>query len=105
MIEWTEEDIKFIMNGIINPVTEELLKRDEQTDKTIEGICEIILKHFNKERYDRMRNDAFFLQYLKPLYPNVDINKLYEDYCVKFDERNKHLLEEKMERWEKAKNE
>lgn len=88
MINWTEEDVKYICNNMINPAFELVIQ-------LIESYCgcvtENTVKTINKIKYQQAREDAF-LRTLIVQHLNLDsqkVNELREEYFKKFDELNK----------------
>ena len=98
MLNWAEEDVKFVVEELIVPVLEEHDKIQEETDKILSDsymkMFDMIATRIRELDYDRTRDRTFFLSYLGKLDRIYDVNKIYKGFCEEYDKHNKHLLEE-----------
>lgn len=100
MLNWTKEDIEFIINDILTPcitpcfekIAEENMKLDEITTEANQKIFTILAQRIRELDYEKNRDRTFLLLYLKKIDPLFDINKIYKDFCEEYDENHKHLL-------------
>ena len=99
MLNWTEEDVEFIVKHIINPCfdefTNELIKLDEMTTESNHKTSMMLAERIRELDYEKMRDRAFFLSYLGKLDRLFDVNKIYKNFCEEYDKHNKHLLDTK----------
>ena len=103
MINWTEEDVKFITKAIVLPCFEsflgEQLKLDEQSIemymKMIDSVSDKISERIREVEYDRYRDRSFFMSFLSQMH-GISLDTMtenYNSYCNEYDKLNKHLLE------------
>lgn len=94
MINWTEEDVKFVYENMLKPVMEEAAKATAEgiarstkiTDKMFSAIADTI----QELRYEMMRDRRFFLGFISE-YTHLDKESLYDGYkkwCEEFDKLN-----------------
>ncbi len=91
MINWTEEDVKFVCNTMINPAMTELLKFIETSNDSHGRIIDSLTDAFDKVSYQQNREIAF-LKAIITKYCRLDPDKLNvarEEYIKQFDELNK----------------
>ena len=90
MINWTEEDVKFVCNTMINPAMTQLLKFIETSNDSHNRMIEALTNALDKVSYQQSKEIAF----LKTIIINhchLDPNKLNvarEEYFKQFDEFN-----------------
>jgi hypothetical protein len=102
MLNWTKEDVEFIINNILTPcitpcfekIAEENMKLDEITTEANQKIFMMLAERIRELDYEKMRDRAFFLSYLSKLDRLYDVNKIYKEFCEEYDKHNKHLLNE-----------
>lgn len=94
MINWTEEDVKFICNNMLIPISDQIMKAVEQNDKLHEEyyskIFDMLINKIKDITYAQQRENAFLKQILiQHLHLNVDkFNETYIQYCKDYDELN-----------------
>lgn len=91
MINWTEEDVKFICNNMINPAMEQMTKFVESSYDSHSRVIDSIVDALDKINYQQIREVAF-LRSLIIKYCHLDpkrVNELREEYFKQFDELNK----------------
>lgn len=100
MINWTEEDVKFVINTMVIPCVEEVIKQNIKLDETSH---EAYMKMFNHVAdrireldYERQRDKSYFIAFLSDVtrFPQKNIQECYDTYCKEYDKLNKHLLSE-----------
>lgn len=95
MLNWTEEDVKFICENILQPVLEETIKGiageqgklDDITDRVLKAIGDSI----QEIRYEQERDRRFYKALLAQA---LSINEsaydnFYKSWCDEFDKLNK----------------
>jgi hypothetical protein len=95
MINWTEEDVKFVMNSMIIPCVEELMKFNDISHESYSKMLHMMANRIRELDYERQRDKSFFLSFLGKIqmYSSEDIvRRAYDIYCEKYDKLNKHLL-------------
>lgn len=100
MLNWTQEDVEFIVNNIITPcltpcfeeLAKETIKLDEMTTESNHKTSMMLAERIRELDYEKMRDRAFFLSYLGKLDRLYDVNKIYKNFCEEYDKHNKHLL-------------
>jgi hypothetical protein len=103
MINWTEEDVKFVVNTMINPVIELLIKRIDIESNGNMNIFNTVADQMQKLQNDVDKEIVFLkgvtrficVNYLGMLDENYD--QWYEKYCEEFDNLNKLKEEDKDE--------
>ena len=103
MINWTEEDVNFIVKSIVVPCFESFLegqlKLDEQSIemymKMIDSVSDKISERIRAVEYDRYRDRSFFMAFLSQTHgiSQETMTSNYNNYCKEYDKLNKHLLE------------
>ena len=91
MINWTEEDVKFVYNSMINPVAAQLVKFIETSNDSHNRTIEALTDALDKVSYQHSR-DISFLKTIITKYCHLDPDKLNvarEEYFKQFDELNK----------------
>ena len=91
MINWTEEDIKFICNTMINPAMADVLKLLETSNDSHNRTIERIIDALDKVSYQQLR-EISFLKTIIIKCCHLDPEKLdvaREEYIKQFDELNK----------------
>lgn len=91
MINWTEEDVKFVCNTMVNPAMAQLLKFIETSNDSHNRIIEALTNALDKVSYQQSREIAF-LQSIITKCCHLDPEKLNvarEEYFKQFDELNK----------------
>lgn len=96
MLNWTEEDVKFITNSLLTPclamLVKETVKLDESTKDLLSKSIDLVAQRIRELDYEHQRDKRFFLAYLGKLDRLYDVNKVYENFCEEYDKLNKHLL-------------
>lgn len=91
MINWTEEDVKFVCNTMIVPAMEQVMKMvDVSYDSNYKSI-EAVVGALDKVNYQHKR-EISFLQTIIIQYCRLDPQKLQlarEEYFKQYDELNK----------------
>lgn len=104
MINWTEEDVKFITETMILPCIEQLVKQNTEIDnlshETYQKIFKLIVKRTREIDYEIQRDRSCFLSFLGLMhhYSQDEMNRAYKKYCEEFDQLNKHMLEDSDEK-------
>ena len=91
MINWTEEDVKFVCNSMINPAMTQLLKFIETSNDSHNRMIEALTSALDRVSYQQSREIAF-LKTVIIKYCHLDPDKLKaarEEYFKQFDELNK----------------
>lgn len=93
MINWTEEDVKFVCNTMIIPAMERMVKlidlSNDSHNRTIDRVVEAI----EKVNYAQTR-EISFLKTIIVKYCHLDPDKLSlarEEYFKQYDELNKKV--------------
>ena len=97
MINWTEEDVKFICENIINPVMEQMTQYIESSYDSHSRVIELIVEKLGEISYQQQR-EASFLKSLIAQQFHLDMNEVNEcreKYFKQFDEINKEINYEK----------
>lgn len=97
MINWTEEDVKFICNNMINPAMEQMTKYIESSYDSHSRVIEHIVDVLNKTNYQQQRETAF-LRFLVMKHLHLDpqgVNEFREAFFKQFDELNEEIEYEK----------
>lgn len=93
MINWTEEDVKYICNNMINPAMEQVVKLIELSDDSHSRVIDQVVDALGKVSYQQSREIAF-LKMLVMTQLNLSHRKVEElrKECFKqFDELNKEI--------------
>ena len=103
MINWTEEDVKFIAENIVTPCMQALvdvgLKHDDLSYESYKKIFDVLAHRIRELDYERQKDKSFFLQLCGSMhhYPLSVMQDEYNRYCEAYDRLNKHLLDDKEE--------
>lgn len=95
MINWTEEDVKFICNNMLDPMMKKIMDMMEQDDKMHEEhyhkLFDMLIDKIKGVTYAQQRENAFLKQILiHHLHLDIDkFNEAYIQYCKDYDELNK----------------
>ena len=99
MIAWTEDDVKFIIKNILNPMFEGYAQAHKEVNdishETYMKVLDTMATRIRDLDYERHRDKDFFLAYLgqSQMYSSKEIlERAYENYCKEYDKLNKHLL-------------
>ena len=96
MINWTEEDVKFVCNTMVNPAMTQLLKFIETSNDSHNRMIEALTNALDKVSYQQSR-EISFLKTIITKYCHLDPDKLKivrEEYFKQFDELNKENKDE-----------
>lgn len=91
MINWTEEDVKFVCNTMINPAAAQLLKFIETSNDSHNQMIEALTNALDKVSYQQSR-EISFLKHIIISCCHLDQDKLNvarEEYFKQFDKLNK----------------
>ena len=95
MINWTEEDVKFIVEFIVMPIAKEIMETNDRIDKSHEEsygrIFDAIIDRLNEVTYKGGRDVAFILDLIAK-HEHIDRNSLYNvynEYCYQYDKLHK----------------
>lgn len=91
MINWTEEDVKFICNSMINPAMEQMAKLIESSHDSHGRVIDNVIDALNKVTY-RQSREISFLKMLVTTQLNLSpkkVEELQKEYFKQFDELNK----------------
>ena len=91
MINWTEEDVKFVCNTMVLPTIEQVMKLIDTSNDSHSRIEESIVDTIGKLRYQQDREIAF-LKTIVIKYCHLDPDKFNlarEEYFKQYDELNK----------------
>lgn len=90
-MNWTEEDVKFICNNMINPAMEQMMKTIEMSYDSHSRTIDRVVDALGKVSYLQKR-EISFLRTLIIQYLHLDpkqIAELRDKYFEQFDELNK----------------
>ena len=91
MINWTEEDVKFVYNAMIDPVIKQVMQFIETSNDSHNRTIERVVEALDKISYQQSREIAF-LKTIITKYLHLDPDKLNvarEEYFKQFDKLNK----------------
>ena len=95
MINWTEEDVKFICQNILQPVLEETIKGIDGEQGKFEDITDRVLKligdSIQEIRYEQERDRRFYKAFFTQVH-NIEsetYDNFYKSWCEEFDQLNK----------------
>lgn len=91
MINWTEEDVKFVCNTMINPAMEQMMELIEKSYDSNYRSIERVIETLDKVSYQQTREIAF-LKTIVTRCCHLDPEKLNvarEEYIKQYDELNK----------------
>ncbi len=93
MINWTEEDVKYICNNMINPVMEQMVKLIESSYDSHSRVIDQVVDALDKVSYQQSRETSF-LKMLVMTQLNLSpkkVEELRKEYFKQFDELNKEI--------------
>lgn len=103
MVNWTEEDIKFICENIMAPLGHELAKIMEEHDKisseSLERVFDAIINQIKEIRYEQERDRRFYrVMFSEALIRNqlftpAGYDEFYKSWCEEFDKLNKEKFQ------------
>lgn len=95
MTNLTEEDVKFICEFLLAPLSKEVANAIESYDKTnaevLERLFDGLIEQIEKIRYEQERDRRFFIGFISE-YARMNKDSLYDFYkswCEEFDKLNK----------------
>ena len=91
MINWTEEDVKFVCNTMIMPAMERMVKLIDSSNDSHNRTIERLINALDETNYQQSR-EISFLKTIITQYCHLDPDKLAlarEEYFKQFDELNK----------------
>lgn len=95
MTNLTEEDVKFICEFLLAPLSKEVANTMENYDKTnaevLERLFDGIIKQIDKIRYEQERDRRFFIGFFAE-YARMNkdaLHDFYKSWCEEFDKLNK----------------
>jgi hypothetical protein len=91
MINWTEEDVKFVYNAMIDPVIKQVMQFIETSNDSHNRTIERVVEALDKVSYQQSREIAFLKAIIKR-YCDIDpdtFRNIREEYFKQFDELNK----------------
>jgi hypothetical protein len=95
MINWTEEDIKFVCEGIVMPIVNEVLETNDKIDIIHEEaygkLFDSIIEKLTKTSYNQRRDITFLLDLIaKQEHLDRDgLYNVYNIYCEQYDKLHK----------------
>lgn len=101
MINWTEEDVEFVVKNIIMPCFESYINQDlkfkDMYHDSYERLFNTLADRIRDLNYEAAKNKSFFLEFLRHTngFSHEYIMDVYDTYCKEYDKLNKHLLEDK----------
>ena len=101
MMNWTEEDVEFVVKSIIMPCFEEYINQDlkfkDMYHDSYERLFKFMSSEITKCAYETSKNRSFFLAFLGQMHgiPLEKMRESYDKYCEEYDKLNKHLLDDK----------
>lgn len=93
MINWTEEDVRYICNNMINPAMEQVVKLIESSHDSHGRVIDQVVDALGKVSYQQSRETAF-LKMLVMTQLNLSpkkVEELRKEYFKQFDELNKEI--------------
>lgn len=90
MINWTEEDVKFICNSMINPAMEQIINLINTSYDSHSKIIDNVVEALSNINYQQQK-EISFLKMLIIQYLHLDpqeIDKVRDEYFKQFDELN-----------------
>jgi hypothetical protein len=99
MINWTEEDVKYICNNMINPVMEQMAKIIESSYDSHSRVIDQVVDALDKVNYQQSRETSF-LKMLVMTQLNLSpkkVEELRKEYFKQFDELNKEIKYEALD--------
>ena len=102
MTNLTEDDVKFICEFLLAPLSKEVANTIENYDKTIaevlEHVCDGLIKQIEKIRYEQERDRRFYkVMFSEALVRNqlftpAGYDEFYKSWCAEFDKLNKEKM-------------
>ena len=91
MINWTEEDVKFVYNAMINPTIQQVMQFIESSNDSHNRVIESLTDALDKVSYQQLREISFLKTVIiKCCHLDPDkLNVAREEYFKQFDELNK----------------
>ena len=99
MTNLTEEDVKFICEFLLAPLSAEVADVMENYDKTnaevLERLCDGLIKQIEKIRYEQERDRRFYKMMFSEalvrnqLFTPSGYDEFYKSWCEEFDKLNK----------------
>ena len=99
MTNLTEEDVKFICEFLLAPLSKEVANAIENYDKAnaavLESLLDGLIKQIKEIRYEQERDRRFYKELFTRLFKtngllhSVSYDGLYKDWCTEFDKLNK----------------
>lgn len=99
MINWEEEDIKFIFENIMVPIGHELANMMEERDKigskSLEKVFDAVINQIKEIRYEQERDRRFYKTMFSEalvrnqLFTPAGYDAFYKNWCEEFDKLNK----------------
>lgn len=98
MINWTEEDVKFVCEGIVMPIVKEIMETHDKIDIAHEDaygrLFDSIIDKLTKIGYNQRRDATFFLDLIAKQ-EHLDRDNLYNVYNIYCDQYDKLHKEKK----------
>ena len=100
MINWTEEDVEFVVKNIVLPCFETYINQDlkfnDMYHDSYERLFKFMSNEIAKNAYETSKNRSFFLAFLGQQhgYTLEQMRETYDRYCDEYDKLNKHLLDD-----------
>ena len=102
MTNLTEEDVKFICEFLLAPLSEEVANAIESYDKAsakvLEGLFDGLIKQINEIIYEQERDRRFYkVMFSEALVRNqlftpAGYDEFYKSWCAEFDKLNKEKM-------------
>lgn len=91
MINWTEEDVKFVYNGMINPVIKQVMQFIETSNESHNRMIESLTNALDKVATQQAKEISFLKSVIvKCCHLDLDkLNLAREEYFKQYDELNK----------------
>ena len=95
MINWTEEDIKFLCENVMAPLGHELANMMEEHDKisskSLEKVFDALIGQIKEIRYEQERDRRFYRAVFTQVFGKSEVayDEFYKDWCEEFDKLNK----------------
>ena len=90
MINWTEEDVKFICNSMINPAMEQIINLINTSYDSHSKIIDSVVEALSNINYQQQK-EISFLKMLIIQHLHLDpqkVDKIRDEYFKQFDELN-----------------
>lgn len=95
MINWTEEDVKFVCEAIVMPIAKEIMETNDRINKSHEEsygrLFDAVIDKLNEISFNRRRDVTFFLDLIaKQEHLDRDgLYNVYNIYCEQYDKLHK----------------